>query len=77
MISSNDAGVGASCMFGGPPDGKLKIAQRLSTARSWAWQLSGVRSARMAIVRALRQWIILSVVVNVGTDRFGLMYPIR
>ena len=25
----------------------------------------------MATVRALRQWIILSVVVNVGTDRVG------
>ena len=55
-----DAGVGAgvgstSWMFGGPPDGKLKIARRLSTVRSWAWQLSGVRSARMAIVSAQRQ----------------------
>ena len=57
-------------MFGGPPDGKLKIARRLSTARSWAWQLLGVWSARMAIVSARRQWMILSVVVNVGTDRF-------
>ena len=31
----SDAGVGSSWMFGGPPDGKLKIAQRLSPARSW------------------------------------------
>ena len=38
----SDAGVGFSWMFGGPPDGKLKIARRLSTARSWAWQLSDV-----------------------------------
>ena len=49
----------------------LNIARRLSTARSWAWQLSAVQFARMAIVRALRQWIILSVVVSVGTDRVG------
>ena len=52
-------------------DGVLNIAQRLLTARSWAWQLSCVRSASMATVRALRQWIILSVVVNVSTDRVG------
>ena len=50
-----DAGVGAAWMFGGPPDGKLKIARRIVTARSWAWKLSGVRSARMATLRALRQ----------------------
>ena len=50
-----DAEVGANWMFGGPPDGKLKIARGLLTARSWAWQLSGVRSACMATVRALRQ----------------------
>jgi hypothetical protein len=35
--------------------GVLKIARRLSTARSWAWQLSCVRSAHMATVKALRQ----------------------
>ena len=58
-------------MFGGPPVGKLKIAQRLLTARSWAWQLYGVRSPRMATVRSLRQSMILSMVVNVGTDRGG------
>ena len=51
--------------------GVLKIVHRLSTARSWAWQLSSIQSARMAIVRALRQWIILSVVVSLGTDRVG------
>ena len=49
------AGVGAGLMFGGPPVGNLKIARRLSTDRSWAWQLSGVQSARMTTVRALRQ----------------------
>ncbi len=35
--------------------GVLKIAWRLSTARSWAWQLSCVRSACMVTVKALRQ----------------------
>jgi hypothetical protein len=35
--------------------GVLKISWRLSTARSWAWQLSCVRSACMATVKALRQ----------------------
>ncbi len=35
--------------------GVLKIDRRLSTARSWAWQLSCVQSARMATVKALRQ----------------------
>ena len=30
----SDAGVGSCWMFGGPPDGKLKIVQRLSAARS-------------------------------------------
>ncbi len=34
--------------------GVLKIARRLSTARSWAWQLSCVRSACMVTVKALR-----------------------
>jgi len=58
-------------MFGGPPVGKLKMARRLSTARSWEWQLSGDRSARMVMVSALRQLMILSVVLNVGTARFG------
>ena len=50
---------------------KLKIARRLSMASSWAWQLSGVLSARTATVRARRQWMILSVVVSVGTERVG------
>jgi hypothetical protein len=58
-------------MFGGPPVGRLKMAQRLSTASSWAWQLSGVRSAHTAMVSALRKWMILSVVLNVGTARVG------
>ncbi len=49
----------------------LKMARRLSTARSWAWQLFFERSARMATVRAQRQWMILSVVVSVGTDSVG------
>lgn len=34
---------------------RLKIARRLSMASSWAWQLSGVLSARTAMVRARRQ----------------------
>ncbi len=51
--------------------GVLKMARRLSTAKSWAWQLSFERSARMATVRARRQWMILSVVVSVGTDNVG------
>ena len=65
------AWVGDSRMFGGPPVGRLKMARRLSTASSWAWQLPGVRSARTAMVSALRQWMILSVVLNVGTARVG------
>ena len=35
--------------------GMLKIAWRLLTARSWAWQLSCMRSARTGTVKALRQ----------------------
>ena len=35
--------------------GVLKIAWRLSTARSWAWKFSCVQSAHMATVKALRQ----------------------
>ena len=50
---------------------KLKIARRLSIASNWAWQLLGVLSARTATVRAQRQWMILSVVVSVGTERVG------
>ena len=50
---------------------KLKIACRLSMASNWAWQLSGVLSARTAMVRAQRQWMILSVVVSEGTERVG------
>ena len=50
---------------------KLKIARRLSTARSCALQLSGVRSALTAMVSAQRQWMILSVVESVGTDSVG------
>ena len=50
---------------------KLKIARRPSIASNWAWQLSGVLSARTATVRARRQWMILSVVVSVGTERVG------
>ena len=50
---------------------KLKIALRLSTARSCALQLSGVRSALTAMVSARRQWMILSAVVSVGTDSVG------
>lgn len=48
-----------------------KIARRLSTARSCALQLSCVLSALTAMVSARRQWMILSVVVSVGTDRVG------
>ena len=66
-----DAGVGDSWMFGEPPVGKLKMARRLSTSSSSAWQLSGVWSDRMAMVSALRQWMILSVVLNVSTARVG------
>lgn len=51
--------------------GLLKIALRLSTARSCALQLSFVLSALTAMVSARRQWMILSVVVRVGTDRVG------
>jgi hypothetical protein len=54
-----DAGVVTQVFWatGGLVDivGVLKIAWRLSTARSWAWQLSCVQSARMATVKALRQ----------------------
>jgi hypothetical protein len=54
-----DAGVVTRVVWetGGMVDvvGMLKIAWRLSTARSWAWQLSCVRSACMATVKALRQ----------------------
>jgi len=50
---------------------QLKIARRLSTARSCALQLSGVLSALTAMVSARRQWMILSVVVSVGTDSVG------
>jgi hypothetical protein len=42
-------------------------------ARSWAWQLSWVRSARMAMVRARRQWMILSSVDSVGMSKVGCM----
>ncbi len=35
--------------------GVLKIAQRLLTAMSWAWQLSCVRSAHTVTFKALRQ----------------------
>ena len=31
-----DTWVGASCKFGGPPVGMLKMARRISTASSWA-----------------------------------------
>ena len=65
------AGVGSSWMVGGPPEGMLSMARRLSTASSWAWQLSGDLSALTAMVRARRQWMILLVVLNVGTDRVG------
>jgi hypothetical protein len=51
--------------------GGLKMARRLSTAKSCAWQLSGVRSARMATVSARRQWMTRSVVVSVGIDSVG------
>ena len=50
---------------------ELKIARRLSTARSCALQLSGVLFALTAMVSARRQWMILSVVVSVGTDSVG------
>ena len=63
--------VGDSRMFGGPPVGRLKISRRLSSASSWSWQLSSVRSARTTMVSALRQWMILSVVLNVGTASVG------
>ena len=51
--------------------GGLKMARRLSTAKSCAWQLSGVRSAWMATVSAQRQWMTRSVVVSVGIDSVG------
>ena len=43
-----------------------KIARRLSIARSWSSILVGVRSACMAVVRARRQWMMRSSVVNDG-----------
>jgi hypothetical protein len=53
-----DAGVVTQVVWatGGMVDvvGVLKIAWRLSTARSWAWQLSCVQSACMVTVKALR-----------------------
>jgi hypothetical protein len=61
----------ANCKLGGPPSGMLKMARRLSTASSWAWQLSCDLSDLMAMVRARRQWMILSSVLNVGTDNVG------
>jgi hypothetical protein len=61
----------ANCKLGGPPSGMLKMARRLSTASSWAWQLSCDFSALIAMVRARRQWMILSLVLNVGTDNVG------
>ena len=61
----------ANCKLGGPPSGMLKMARRLSTASSWAWQLSCDLSALIAMVRARRQWMILSSVLNVGTDKVG------
>jgi hypothetical protein len=66
---------GGACVVGVNPtlgvEGVLKIALRLSTARSCSLQLSGVRSALTAMVSARRQWMILSVVVSVGTDSVG------
>ena len=54
-----DAGVVTQVFWatGGLVDivGMLKIDWRLSTARSWAWQLSCMQSACMATVKALRQ----------------------
>ena len=73
----DDAGVSGCVLIGfeGGESGagwlRLKIARRLSIASSWAWQLSGVLSALTATVRARRQWMILSVVVSVGTERVG------
>jgi hypothetical protein len=61
----------ANCKLGGPPSGMLKMARRLSTASSWAWQLSCDLSALIAMVRARRQWMILSSVLNVGTANVG------
>jgi hypothetical protein len=42
------------------------MARRLSIARSWSSILVGVRSACMAVVRARRQWMMRSSVVNDG-----------
>jgi hypothetical protein len=67
----SDALAFAICKLGGPPSGMLKMARRLSTASSWAWQLSGDLSALTAMVRARRQWMILSSVLSVGTDKVG------
>ncbi len=54
-----DAGVVTRVIWatGGMVDvvGMLKIARRLLTARSWAWQSSCVQPACMATVKALRQ----------------------
>ena len=51
VVNGSDVAHGGT--FGGV--GVLKMALRLSTARSWAWQLSGVRSAWIATVSAQRQ----------------------
>ena len=45
-----------------------KIARKPSIARSWSSVLVGVRSACMAVVRARRQWMMRSSVVNDGNE---------
>ena len=40
-------------------------------ANNWAWQLSCVQSALMEIVRACKQWMIWSSVVNLGRSKVG------
>jgi hypothetical protein len=43
-----------------------KMARRLSMARSQSSVLVGERSARIAVVSALRQWMMRSLVVKAG-----------
>jgi hypothetical protein len=76
VILTLGKGAGCTGCLGGSACGILlgalsKMALRLSTARSCALQLSCVLSALTAMVSARRQWMILSVVVSVGTDRVG------
>lgn len=68
-----DSGVGGVDTLGDCTSGGCcsveKMARRLSIARSWSSVFVGVRSACMAVVRARRQWMMRSSVVNDGRVR--------